>query len=65
MANAYLVDIHLFLSNHINEREKAAKDALDQGDRAAHQIHRGALSEFTRIRKFLDENFNLQTQTYH
>jgi hypothetical protein len=65
MANEYLVNIHNFLSMKIKESDAAAKSAVDKGDRAAQQYHNGKLYELTRIRTYLSENFNLETQVYY
>jgi len=65
MANEYLVNIHHFLSMKIQESAAAARSAGDKGDRTAQQYHNGKLYELTRIRAYLSENFNLETQVYY
>lgn len=65
MANEYLVAIHNFLSEKINEGKKAARSAADQGDMAALQYNNGKIYELRQIQKYMSENFNLETQVYY
>lgn len=65
MANEYLVNIHNFLSKKIKESERALLSAVDKRDLAAQQYHSGRLYELTRIRNYMSENFNLETQIYY
>jgi hypothetical protein len=65
MANEYLVNIHHFLSEKIKESEAAVRSAVDKGDMAKQQYYSGELYELTQIRKYMSENFNLETQVYY
>lgn len=65
MANEYLVGIHFFLSEKIKEAEQSAKIADQKGDRASRQFYNGKLYELKQIRKYISENFNLETQVYY
>jgi hypothetical protein len=64
MANAYLVDIHSFVSEKIIESEKAIRSAEDGGDLQSQQFYNGRLFELMLFRKYLSDNFNLVTQFY-
>jgi hypothetical protein len=65
MANAFLVDIHDFISRQIEQSLKYREEARVRGDEKRLAYIDGHLSELRLMRRFLSEHFNLTTQTYY
>ena len=65
MAHEYSVRIHDYLTLKIEDlqkKKKAAKSLDDPGDTT---FYNGQLEELNRIRKYLTDKIDLDTQTYY
>lgn len=65
MANAFLVEIHDYISRQIEASLKYREEAQDQGDEKRLAYIDGHLVELRLVREFLSEHFNLATQKYY
>ena len=65
MANEDLVAIHEYVTAQLNDSERSAKDALGRDDISMHHFFKGKCHELNRIRRYLNDHFNLATQIYY
>ncbi|MBW2368233.1 MAG: hypothetical protein JRH15_10135 [Deltaproteobacteria bacterium] len=65
MANQFLVDIHQFIVDQLACSRQAIKSAKACGNTKTVNFHEGRVEEFLVFRKLIDENFNLNTQSYY
>lgn len=65
MANQYLVEIHNYLSRHIDAAGKAMQEAASLGDQEGRQFNAGQVHELKALRAYLSEKYDLSTQKYY
>jgi hypothetical protein len=65
MANAYLAEIHDYISRQIEVGLKYRGEAKNRGDEKRIAFLDGNLFELRLMREFLSEHFNLSTQKYY
>ena len=65
MPNAYLVACHQFISREIKQAETLKKQADDRGDSLRAAFHVGQIEEYSELRGYMSEHFNLTTQRYY
>ena len=65
MANAFLVEIHDYISRQIETSLKYREEAQVRGDEKRLAFIDGHLLELRLMRRFLSERFNLTTQKYY
>jgi hypothetical protein len=64
MANAFLVEIHDYISRQIETSLKYREEARDRRDEKRLAFIDGHLIELRLMRQFLSERFDLTTQKY-
>ena len=64
MANAFLVEIHDYISRQIEANLKYREEARDRRDEKRLAFIDGHLVELRLMRQFLSERFDLATQKY-
>lgn len=64
MANAFLVEIHDYISRQIETSLKYTEEARDRRDEKRLAFIDGHLIELRLMRQFLSERFDLTTQKY-
>jgi hypothetical protein len=64
MANAFLVEIHDYISRQIEASLKYREEARDRSDEKRLAFIDGHLLELQLMRQFLSERFDLTTQKY-
>lgn len=65
MANQFLIDIHDYLSRHIEAADVAMQEATALGDRERQQFNAGKIDELKALRAYCSEKFDLLTQKYY
>lgn len=65
MANEFLVDIHNHLSRQIEQSRTACEQARSERDENRFAFYDGKLDELMKLRSFLSQTFNLNTQRYY
>ena len=65
MANQYLIDIHDYISSKIDAARNAKNIAVQEEDPARVGNLDGQLDELAALRRFLEEHFDLPTQSYY
>lgn len=65
MANQFLVQIHQFISDRQASSRQSVDQSRSRGDRGRESFHQGRLDELQKLRDFLGEQFDLDTQTYY
>ncbi len=65
MAHEYSVQIHNWISHKIEDVNQAIKTATGQTDGGMEQYYRGQLQELLRIRQYLTDKVDLDTQNYY
>lgn len=65
MANQFLIEIHNYLSRHIDAAGKAMQEAASHGDQARRQFNAGMAHELKALRAYMSEKYDLSTQKYY
>lgn len=65
MANQFLIEIHNYLSQHMEAANRAMRKAVTLGDRQRQQFNAGKVDELKALRAYVSENFDLSTQEYY
>ena len=67
MSNQFLKEIHNFVTKKIADATAAMDETEADNGGNDHQksFYEGKLSEFRSLRAFMDEKYNLTTQSYH
>lgn len=65
MANQFLIDIHDYLSRHIEAASAAMQEAASLGDRERLQFNTGKVNELKSLRAYISEKYDLITQKYY
>ncbi len=65
MANQFLIEIHDYLSRHIEAAGGAMQEAATLGDRKRQQFNAGKMDELKALRAYISERFDLLTQRYY
>ena len=65
MSNAYLVRCHQYITCELDRAEVLKRQAETRGDTLQAAFHAGQIEEFTAIRRYMSEQFNLTTQRYY
>lgn len=65
MANQFLVEIHNHISQQIEQSRKGRELALSVDDRRRLSFYDGKLDELMKLRRYLNDGFNLNTQRYY
>ncbi len=65
MANQFLVEIHEFISTQMALGHQAQTEAQARGDRGQMKFCDGRMDELQKLRRFLSDQFDLDTQTYY
>jgi hypothetical protein len=65
MANQFLIEIHNYLSRHMEVADRAMQEAATLGDRQHQQFNAGKVDELKALRAYVSENFDLSTQEYY
>jgi hypothetical protein len=65
MANAFLVSIHNHLSRQIEQSRKAFDQARLDRNESNLSFYEGKLDELMKLRAYLSNSFNLNTQQYY
>jgi hypothetical protein len=64
MANQFLMEIHTYLSRHMEAASRAMQEAVTLGDREHQQFNAGKIAELKALKTYVSENFDLSTQKY-
>lgn len=65
MANQFLVEIHDYLSRHIEAASGAMQEAVSLEDQERQQFNAGKIDELRALRAYISEKFDLLTQRYY
>jgi hypothetical protein len=65
MANQFLIDIHEYISQRMDEERRRLDTALAAGDDERTALLKGRLDQWIDIRIFLSDNFDLLTMKYY
>ena len=65
MANQYLVEIHDFISTQMALGQEARREARARGDDRSVKFYEGRLDELKKLRVFVSDHFDLDTQVYY
>ena len=65
MANAFLVEIHDYISRQIEASQKYREEARERRDEKRLAFIDGHLLELRLMRQFISERFDLTTQKYY
>ena len=64
MAHSYSVTIHHYISEKISVARSKQENAEKQNDMENYHFYRGQLEELFKIREYLTDKIDLQTQKY-
>ncbi len=64
MANQYLFEIHRYISETLEQIKLRQAEMLHQGNGLEAAFWEGQLQEFTELKDYLTEQYNLATQSY-
>ena len=65
MANQYLVGIHSFINDRIEDTQAKLTSVAVVGDNCQKRYLEGQLEELYAARRFLSSRYDLPTQTYY
>ncbi|MBI5551916.1 MAG: hypothetical protein HY911_10440 [Desulfobacterales bacterium] len=65
MANQYLIEIHAYISQRIDEDRRLMAAALVSGDSGRTALLKGKLDQWIEIRTFLSSYVDLLTMKYY
>lgn len=64
MPNDYLVACHRYITRELNRAEALKRKAESGGDMHRAAFYAGQIEEFSALRGYMSEHFNLETQRY-
>ena len=65
MPNAYLVACHRYITREMDRAETLQRKAETRGDMHQAAYYAGQVEEFSSLRGYMSEHFNLTTQRYY